>query len=173
MAGCRKNLMPWTKIIDDMYLTLSMNFGMTEIILRVVIKTIALQYQIQETFQIWNKWLIVLLIHTTSKIFSFVINVRCFNILYAHEKKFQFGITLKIGCSDGLFTINTLWNMVRNHNLPNFVAFIRSFKAFDNAGHELLIKLLKRYSCPPQFFSATHRMYQYLIVFLNNGYSIE
>ena len=108
-----------------------------------------------------------------SKIFSCVINVRCFRILDARGTKFQFGGTPKIGCSDGLFTIKTILNMGKNHNLPTFVAFFDLFKAFDTYGHELLIKVLERCGAPPKFFSAIHRMYQNLIVVLKVGNGIE
>ena len=107
-----------------------------------------------------------------SKIFSCVINARFFDILDAHRKKLQFGGTPKIGCSDGLFTIKTLLNMQKNHNLPTIVDFVDLVKAFGAAGHEFLIKLLERYGDPPIFWSDIHVMYQYLIGVLKIGKSI-
>ena len=108
-----------------------------------------------------------------SKIFSYVINVLFFEILDDHGTKYQFGGTPKIGFRNGLFTINTLLNMVNNHNLPTFVAFFSLVKEFDTAGHDLLIKVLERYRAPPNFLSVFHIMYQYLIVVINIGNIIE
>ena len=77
----------------------------------------------------------------------------------------------KIFCRDGIFTIKTLLNMRNCHNLPTLVAFVDLVKAFDTAGHELLIKVLERYGDPPKFFSSICRMYQDLIVIIKIGKS--
>ena len=113
-----------------------------------------------------------MLTNVTSKIFSRIINVSYFEILYSHGKKFQFGGTTKIGFRDGFFTINTLLNIQNNHNLLTFVAFFNLVKVFDTTDHELLIKIMERYGVPPEFCPAIHIMYQYLIVILKIGKSI-
>ena len=119
-----------------------------------------------------NKFRGVMRMDVMSKIFGCVINVRLFEILDAYGKKIQFGWTPKIGCSDGLFTVKTLFNMKKIHNLPTFVDFVDLVKCFDTASHKLLIKLLERCGAPPKFFSYIHKMYQDLIVVLNIGNSI-
>ena len=100
------------------------------------------------------------------------INVHCFEISDAH-KKYPFGGTPDIGCSDGLFTINNFMNMQKNNNLPTFVAFINLFKNFRTAGNKLLIKVLEMYVAAQRVFSDIHRMYQDLIVVLKVGNSVE
>ena len=84
-------------------------------------------------------------------------------------EKIQFGGTPNIGCSDGLFTIKNILNMKKNHNTPTFLGFVNLVKAFDNADHELFIKVLERYEATPKFCLAIHIMYQDLIVVLNIG----
>ena len=108
-----------------------------------------------------------------SKIFSYVINAHCLDILDDHRKKYQFGGTPKIGFSDGIFTIKTLLKMRMNHNLQTFVAFVNPVRAFYTAVQELLIKVFERYGSPPEFFSGIRRMYQYLIFVLNIGNSMK
>ena len=65
-------------------------------------------------------------------------------------EKYQFGGTPKLDCIDGLFTIKTLFNMINNHNLLIFVAFVDIVKDLDTAGHELMIKVLETYRAPKQ-----------------------
>ena len=66
-------------------------------------------------------------------------------------EKYQFGVMPNIFFRDGIFTIKTLLNIINNHNLPTFVAFVDLVKDFDTAGHELLIKVLEIYGDPPKF----------------------
>ena len=96
-----------------------------------------------------KKWQEVMLMDVMSKIFSCVINVQCLDILDAHGKKLKFGENPKICCRYGLFTIETLLNIQKNHNLPTFVGFFDPFKAFNTTGHDLLTKVLKIYGSPP------------------------
>ena len=120
-----------------------------------------------------NKWRGVMLMDVCSKIFSIIMNERAFKILDKHGTKFQFGGTPKLGCRDGLFTIKTLLNMRKNHNLESYVGFVDLVKAYDTANHELLLKILEKYGAPPNFVAAIERMYQDLSVVLKIGKSVE
>ena len=75
----------------------------------------------------------------TVKDFSCMMNVRAFKILDMHGTKWQFGGTPKQGCANGLFTLKTLLNMRKNHNLQTHVCFV---KAYDTADHKLNCLLL-------------------------------
>ena len=66
-----------------------------------------------------NKWRGVMLMDVCSKIFSIIMNGRAFALLSEHGTQFQFGGTPNLGCRDGLFTIKTLFNMRKNHNLQD------------------------------------------------------
>ncbi|KAL7540979.1 hypothetical protein ACHAWF_008669 [Thalassiosira exigua] len=91
-----------------------------------------------------NKWRGVMLMDVCSKIFSIVMNDRAFTLLQKHGTKFQFGGTPHVGCRDGLFTLKTLLNMRKNHNLESYVAFVDLVKAYDTANHDLLTKILAK-----------------------------
>ncbi|KAL7527109.1 hypothetical protein ACHAWF_002044 [Thalassiosira exigua] len=95
-----------------------------------------------------NKWRGVMLMDVCSKIFSVVMNDRAFTLLQKHGTKFQFGGTPHVGCRDGLFTLKTLLNMRKNHNLEPYVTFMDLVKAYDTANHDLLIKILAKYGAP-------------------------
>jgi hypothetical protein len=89
-----------------------------------------------------NKWRGVMLMDVSSKVFSSIMNTRAFQLLELHGTQFQFGGTPEIGCRDRLFTLKTLLNTIRNHDLPSFVGFVDLVKAYDTANHELLLGLL-------------------------------
>ena len=107
-----------------------------------------------------KKWRGVMLLGVIFKIFRSVINVCCFEILDTHRTKFQFVGMPNINFSNGILTIKTLLNMKKNHNLPTFAAFVDLVNYFDNAGHELLTKLLEIYGSPPEFSLNIHIMYK-------------
>ena len=108
-----------------------------------------------------------------SKIFSIIMNERAFKLLQEHGTPFQFGGTPELGCQDGLFTIKTLLNMRKNHNLASHVAFVDLVKAYDTANHELLLSILEKYGAPPKFVSAIERMYTDLVVVLKIEKEVE
>ena len=113
-----------------------------------------------------NKWRGVMLMDVCSKIFSSVMNGCAFRLLELHGTRYQFGGTLTLGCQDGLFTLKTLLNAHKNHDLPSFVAFVDLVKACDTANHDLLLKVLGKYGAPPKFVAAIKTMYTDLKVVL-------
>jgi hypothetical protein len=96
-----------------------------------------------------NKWHGVMLMDVCSKIFSSIVNGCAFRLLKLHGTQFQFGETPNQGCQDGLFTLKTLLNAHKNHNLLSCVAFVDLVKAYNTAKHDLLLKVLKKYGAPP------------------------
>jgi len=120
-----------------------------------------------------NKWRGVMLMDVCSKIFSIIMTERAFKLLKEHGTAFQFGGTPELGCRDGLFTIKTLLNMRKNHNMSSFVAFVDLVKAYDTANHDLLLRILERYGAPPRFVDAISRMYKDLVVVLKIEKSVE
>ena len=113
-----------------------------------------------------NKWHGVMLMDVSSKIFSSVMNGRAFRLLELHGTKFQFGGTPTFGCQDGLFTLKTLLNAHKNHNLLSFVVFVDLVKAYNNANHDLLLKVLEKYGAPPKFVAANKTMHTSLMAML-------
>jgi hypothetical protein len=96
-----------------------------------------------------NKWRGIMLMDVCSKIFSLVMNGRAFCLLKLHSTRFQFGGTPTLGCQDGLFTLKTLLNVHKSHNLPSFVVFVYLVKAYNTVNHNLLLKVLEKYGAPP------------------------
>jgi hypothetical protein len=107
-----------------------------------------------------------MLMDVCSKIFSSVMNGHAFCLLELHGTRFQFGGTPTLSCQDGLFTLKTLLNAHKNHNLPSFVVFVDLVKAYDTANHDLLLKVLEKYGTPPKFVNAVKTMYTDLKVVL-------
>ncbi len=99
-----------------------------------------------------------MLMDVCSKI-SLVMNERAFRLLKLYGTRFQFVGTPTLGCQDGLFTLKTLLNAHKNHNLPSFVAFVDLVKAYNTANHDLLLNVLEKYGAPPKFVAAVKTMY--------------
>ena len=95
-----------------------------------------------------------MLMDICSKVFSLIMTARAFKLLDKHGTRFQFGGTPDLGCQDGLFTLKTLLNARRNHNLASYNGFDDLVKAYDTANHDLLLSILERYRAPPKFISA-------------------
>ena len=104
-----------------------------------------------------------------AKIFSSMMCKRLFTIINLHGVKYQFGSAPRVGCQDGLFTINTALHQTHNHNLPTYVAFVDLVKAFDTVNHAMLLKILVKYDAPPKLCSAIERMYTDLKIILKIG----
>jgi len=108
-----------------------------------------------------------MLMDVCSKIFSSVMNDRAFRLLELHGTRFQFGETPEIGCRDGLFTLKSLLNARRNHDLGSYVGFVDLVKAYDTANHDLLLfRLLEKYRAPPTFVAAIRKIYTSNVVVL-------
>ena len=75
-----------------------------------------------------------------SKIFSYVINVHCLNILDNHGKNIILMGRPRLFSANGIFIIKFLFNMRKNYNLSTFIAFFDIIMTFDTDGNELLIK---------------------------------
>jgi hypothetical protein len=100
-----------------------------------------------------------MLMDVCSKVFSSIMTARAFQLLDKHGTRFQFGGTPELGCRDGLFTLKTLLNTRRNHNLASYVGFVDLVKAYDTANQDLLLRILERYGAPPKFVSAIQTLY--------------
>ena len=95
-----------------------------------------------------NKWRGINLMDVCLKIFSKILSNGLYKTLSIHGTKCQFGATPNVGCQDGSFTLKTLLNLRRIHNLDTFVAFVDLVKAYDTANHKLLIQLLEKFGAP-------------------------
>ena len=99
-----------------------------------------------------NKWRGFTLVDIGSKIFSSILCTRLFKIIRKHGLKYQFGLTPGVGCQDSSFTIKTMLHLRYNHNLPTCVMFDDLVKSFYTSNHILMVEILKKYDCPPNYF---------------------
>ena len=104
-----------------------------------------------------------------NKIYSGIMCGRIFKIISKHGVKFQFVSTPGVVCSEGTFMIKKLLHIRNNQNLPTWVAFADTVKAFDASNHALLIAILGKYGAPPRLCSAIKHMYNKIIVKLIIG----
>jgi hypothetical protein len=65
-----------------------------------------------------------------------------------HGTPAQFGLQTGAGCRDAIFTIRSLSQLRRHHNLPMWTLCGDLVKAFDTASHRLLFRLLKKFGVP-------------------------
>ena len=86
-----------------------------------------------------------------SKIFSSILCTRLFKIIRKHGVKYQFGSTPGVGCQDDRFKIKRMLHLQYNHTLPTFVMFAELVKAFDTSNHKLMVEILNKYGCPPNY----------------------
>ena len=78
-----------------------------------------------------------------SKVMSIILNKRLFMILDKYGTEYQFGGRPNIGCREGVYTIKTMLDIRRNHNLGTHICFVDLVKAYDTANHELLLAILE------------------------------
>jgi exonuclease III len=71
----------------------------------------------------------------------------------------QFGSQPLVGCRDAIFTLRSMLELRRYHNLPTWALYVDLVKAFDTANHELLFKLLAKYGVPEHLVDVIRRLY--------------
>jgi hypothetical protein len=72
----------------------------------------------------------------------------------------QFGSQTGVGCRDAIFTIRSILQLRRYHNLPTWTLYVDLVKAFDTANHQLLFKLLKKFGVPEHMTGVIERLYK-------------
>ena len=71
----------------------------------------------------------------------------------------QFGSQPLVGCRDAIFTLRSMLELRRYHNLPTWALYVDLVKAFDIGNHELLFKLLTKYGVPDHLVNVVQRLY--------------
>jgi exonuclease III len=72
----------------------------------------------------------------------------------------QFGSQTGVGCRDAIFTIRSMLQLRRYHNLPTWTLYVDLVKAFDTANHQLLFKLLQKFGVPEHMTGVIERLYK-------------
>jgi hypothetical protein len=76
-----------------------------------------------------------------------------------HGIQAQFGSQPFVGCRDAIYTIRSMLQMRRHHNLPTWAQHVDLVKAFNTANHELLFKLLSKFGVPDLLVDVIRRLY--------------
>jgi hypothetical protein len=76
-----------------------------------------------------------------------------------HGIQAQFGSQPFVGCRDAIYTIRSMLQMRRHHNLPTWAQHVDLVKAFNTANHELLFKLLSKFGVPDLLVDVIRRLH--------------
>ena len=95
-----------------------------------------------------NNWRGINFLDVVSKIMSLVITFRLQHILKIEGTPVQFGASPDTGCPDGSFSLKTLLQIRKEHDMISWVVFVDLIKAFDTINHEMMFKLLSKFGVP-------------------------
>ena len=107
-----------------------------------------------------NNWRGINLLDVTSKVISIVITSRLQSALNIEGIPTQFGSTPKTGCPDGSFSIRSILQTRKEHDLESWLVFVDLVKAFDTIHHKLLFELLKKYGIPIYLIKVIQKLYK-------------
>ena len=91
---------------------------------------------------------------------SIIINPRIQEALKKYGTPLQFGASPNMGCLEGSFSLRSLLQMRKEHNLQSRVAFADLIKAFDSIDHKLLFVLLEKIGIPSRPLQAIKNLYK-------------
>jgi hypothetical protein len=83
--------------------------------------------------------------------------------------EFQNGSLKGRGCQDGNYTLSSITELRRTHNLGTWALFVDLRKAFDTADHNLLYKLLKIYGAPENIINLVKHLHNDFVLKLRIG----
>lgn len=91
-----------------------------------------------------NNWRGINLLDIVSKVMSLVITSRLQHVLKSEFTPIQFGTSPKTECPEGSFSLKSLLQMRKEHDLNSWVIFVDLIKNFDSIHHGLIFELLKK-----------------------------
>jgi hypothetical protein len=83
--------------------------------------------------------------------------------------KFQNGSLKGRGCQDGNYTLCSITELRRTHNLGTWALFVDLCKAFDTADNDLLYKLLEIFRAPENIINLVKRLHDGFVLKLRIG----
>lgn len=86
-----------------------------------------------------------------AKVFSSTLRMHAFKIAEEHSVRYQFESTPKVGYQDRAFTIKSLLNLRRKHNLPIFVIFKHLIDPIMNCYYKKILCSSKFLYCNKKF----------------------
>ena len=106
-----------------------------------------------------NNWRGINLLDVTSKVISIIITSRLQSALSIDGIPFQFGSSPNTGCPDGSYSIKSILQLNKEHDLNIWVVFVDLVKAFDTIHHELMFKLLGKFGIPKYLIRVIEKLY--------------
>ena len=97
-----------------------------------------------------NNYRGIFLLTVVGKVFAGVILIRLQRLTEQVYPESQCGFRAGRSTADMIFSLRQLQEKCREQNMPLYVAFIDSPKAFDLIGRDGLFKVLQRIGCPPK-----------------------
>ena len=116
-----------------------------------------------------NNWRGINLLDVVSKLMSIILNTRLQIALEKYGTPLQFGASPKLGCAEGSFSLRSLLQMRKEHNLQSWVVFADLIKAFDSIDHKLLFALLEKFGIPDRPLQAIKKLYKNFKIELKIG----
>ena len=95
----------------------------------------------------------------TSKVISIIITSRLQSALSIDGIPFQFGSSPNTGCPDGSYSIKSILQLNKEHDLNTWVVFVDLVKAFDTIYHELMFKLIGKFGIPKYLIRVIEKLY--------------
>ena len=82
------------------------------------------------------------------KLMSIVLTICLQTFLEKIGTPIQFGASPNTGCPDGSFSLRSMLQMNKEHDIDSWVVFVDLVKVFDSIHHEFMFKLLQKYGIP-------------------------
>ena len=81
----------------------------------------------------------------------------------------QFGATPKVGCTEAVFSLKTILQSRRKHNLETFIIFIDLVKTYDSIKDEIILIVLKKMEASERFMQWIEKLYRDFNIILKVG----
>ena len=88
------------------------------------------------------------LLDVVSKLMSILLTIRLQIILKNIGTPIKFGALPNTGCPGGSFSLRSIPQMNKEHNIDSWVVIVDLVKVFDSIHHEFMFKLLQNYGIP-------------------------
>ena len=116
-----------------------------------------------------NNWRGIDFLDVVSKVMSLVITSRLQHILELESKPILFGASPKTGCPEGSFSLKSLLQIRKEHDLNSWVVFADLIKAFDSIHHGLMFELLKKFGVPTRPLNVIKKLYKNFMIEIKVG----
>ena len=97
-----------------------------------------------------DNWRGINLFDVCSKVVSIILHVRSKKLLESNGLPIQFGATPKVGCSEAIFSLKTLFQNRREMGHGTHAVFVDLVKTHDSVRHDVIVLVLRKMGAPEQ-----------------------